>query len=522
VNLGLTLRWAIHLRPSQIAWRAWRKAQRGFISLPDGRPSTPVRFPADPWPGNAANGLEIAGEKRIRLLNLEHSLALPIDWRPADKSALWRFTLNYFDWVADLNAIGRADVARFLVAEWIRQNRDAKAEVWHPYPLSLRLFAWLRFAPFLLEDSDDDFRHSFLASLDAHASLLPKLIEHDVGGNHLIKNLKALIAAACCLPPHAQGQDRWLSQLKKQIDEQILPDGFHYERSPSYHLQVLVDLIDISDLLASPPAWLSRTIEKMLPALATMRHPDGGLALFNDGDVGDADLLRALDARFGQIMPMAMLPDAGYARLEAGDMVAIFDAGLCCPDHLTAHAHADTLSFEMSVGTQRVIVNSGTYAYQDPLRNHFRGTAAHSTILVNNENSAEVLGTFRLGRRPRKVELFKDGDWIVGRHDGYRHLGITVERRLRLTEEGLEGIDKLIGNPKMGFSLHFLSPSKDEGQICAIGPLTLKSDGPPDRRTARFAPQFYRWDEIGDLCVTPDKAALEPCIHWTLRRKTEA
>lgn len=459
MRLGPTLRWAIHLKPSQIGWRLWRRLQRPFLKMPRGRARPLLRTPSDPWPGNAGQGQRIADEKRITLLNLDHSLADPIDWQPAGLPHLWRFTLNYFDWLGDLKAADRPEAARQLVGDWIERNQNPTAECWHPYPLSLRLFAWLRFAPFLLSGADGAFSQRFLSSLDAHAALLEHLIEYDLGGNHLIKNLKALIAAAICLPSHAARLSEWQQALHEQIGEQILQDGFHYERSPSYHLQVLVDLIDISDLLETPPDWLTGTIRRMLPALSTMRHPDGGLALFNDGDIGDEAMLAALDARFGKPEPLPLLPDAGYARLEAGDMVVIFDAGLCCPDHLTAHAHADCLSFEMSVGQQRVIVNGGTYAYQDPKwRNHFRGTAAHSTILVNNEDCAEVFGTFRLGRRPRKVELFRDGDWIVGRHDGYRHLGVTVERRLRLTGKGLEGVDRVSGWPKGDVFSLFLLP----------------------------------------------------------------
>ncbi|TAN51553.1 MAG: hypothetical protein EPN26_08930 [Rhodospirillales bacterium] len=516
MNLGHTLRWAVHLRPSQIGWRLLRRLQRAFLQLPMGAPNGPLRFLTDPWPGNAENGKRIASDGRILLLNLEHRLATPIDWHPCHKPALWRFTLHYFNWLADLKAAGRADAARALIADWIYQNTSPRSEGWHPYPLSLRLFAWLRHAPFVLEGADEHFRTLFLSSLDAQARLLPRLIEYDVGGNHLIKNLKGLIAASACLPTHIDGLSAWLEALRKQVDEQILPDGFHYERSPSYHLQVLVDLIDISDLMQEPPAWLNETIERMLPALATLRHPDGGLALFNDGDTGDAVLLEALDRRFGKPAPLPLLPDAGYARLEAGDMVVIFDAGLCCPDHLTAHAHADTLSFEMSVGTQRVIVNSGTYAYQDPdWRNYFRSTAAHSTIMVNGQNSAEVFATFRLGRRPAKAELFRDGDWIVGRHDGYRHLGITVERRLRLTAQGLEGEDRVIGAPNPLFSACFHMPSRDEeasGQF-----IRLSSEGQLAVHEGQYAPHFFEKVPARWLKLSPEPAGSN-AISWKINR----
>lgn len=486
MSFGQTLRWAIHLRPNQIGWRLLRKVQRRFLTLPAGQAETPLRFPTDPWPGCAENGRRIARERRIRLLNLEHVLHTPVDWAPVDKSPLWRFTLNYFDWLADLKAVGDAGAACDLIADWISSQSNPRAECWHPYPLSLRLFAWLRFAPWLLQECDGRFKDGFLSSIRSQADLLARLPEYDVGGNHLIKNLKALIAAAVCLQSQGHRLERWLSELQSQLDEQILRDGCHYERSPAYHLQVLVDLIDIFDLLPTSPAWLGKTIDRMYLALATLRHPDGGLALFNDGDTGDSSMLQALDARFGPVNPPALLPDAGYARLEAGNMVVIFDAGPCCPDHLTAHAHADCLSFEMSVGKQRVIVNGGTYAYQDPLRGHFRGSSAHSTVVVDGQDCAEVFGTFRLGRRPRRVDLFKEDGWIVGRHDGYRHLGVAVERRLRLGAQGLEGEDRVTGTQACRMESVFLVPSGQGGD----DGLPLSHDGNERIEDARLAPSF--------------------------------
>jgi uncharacterized heparinase superfamily protein len=506
-------RWLIHLKAEQIAWRAYLRLQRLVLSLPKGRPLAPLRAPHDSWPGDAENGRRIQAGS-IRLLHLDQILGSPVDWRPADKSALWRFTLHYFDWLGDLRAAGDAPTARRLVLDWIKAHPKPKSEAWHAYPLSLRLFAWLRHAPFLLENCDADFREAFLSSLDQHAIYLPWFLERDVGGNHLIKNLKAQVAAALCLPAHAVWLEPALAELRKELALQILPDGFHFERSPSYHLQVLIDLLDLQELLAQAKrseAWLDATIALMGPALATLRHPDGGLALFNDGEVGDPRLLAGLDARLGPQTPKMMLPKAGYARLEAGGMVAIFDAGPCCPDHLTAHAHADALSFEFSIGRQRVIVNSGTFAYQDAAwRNRLRGTAAHSTIEVKGEDSAELFGVFRIGRRPRNVELAQEGGWLVGRHDGYRHLGIIHERKLRLTENGLEGQDRLIGPPvpaKLRFHVHPESPK--------AGPIGLGIEGKKlTESPGVWSPFFHVRMEARTFSA--DLAGGDPPVTWQI------
>ena len=126
--------------------------------------------------------------------------------------------------------------------------------------------------------------------------------------------------------------------------------------------------------------------------------------------------------------------------------MVLLDAGRCCPDDLPAHAHADTLAVEVSDGPCRLVVNSGTYAYQDAnWRNRLRGTAAHSTLTVDDLDSAEVFGVFRLGRRPRRVSAEREGWEVSASHDGYRHLGVVHRRTISLGPDGLAGEDVVEG-----------------------------------------------------------------------------
>ena len=107
------------------------------------------------------------------------------------------------------------------------------------------------------------------------------------------------------------------------------------------------------------------------------------------------------------------------------------------PAYQPGHAHADTLSFELSVFGSRVLVNSGTSQYgEDCERQRQRGTMAHNTVTVNGENSSEVWAGFRVARRASTFDLAVDrgGDQIsvACSHDGYRRLsrGGCVHRRV--------------------------------------------------------------------------------------------
>src|SRR5256884_5459977 len=130
----------------------------------------------------------------------------------------------------------------------------------------------------------------------------------------------------------------------------------------------------------------------------------------------------------------------------------IADVGEIGPDHLPGHAHADTLSFELSLRGQRVLVNAGTSTYEvSAERLRQRGTAAHNTVVVDGVDSSEVWSSFRVARRARPlvVSWGRDGAalWLSAGHEGYRRLPGKVihRRRWRLDPHGLVVEDVLEG-----------------------------------------------------------------------------
>lgn len=523
-KLSRLLRTLQYVPPAALRWRVWARVRRVYYMSPlYGLGGLQQEAVAEPqWvgveliAGNPLLGGELAAGKFTFV-----GQTLPLDtpprtWLPPQASPLWVFTLHYHEWLADLRAAGQRAVAQQLVADWLLKFAAYHPVAWHPYPTSLRLVAWLTHGAWLLEGADDDLKQAFYESLLRQAVYLADNPERDLGGNHLLKNLKAMIYSGLALE-RGEIYTRGMTGLLYELEIQVLADGMHYELTPMYTAQVLRDMLEIRAVLrkmGGAPKVVDDVVRKLGTALGFFVHGDGRLGQFNDGAELDEAYVAQLLRLSGAEDAPEVLPAAGYARLVRGGTLVLFDAGKVGPDENPGHAHADTLSFEMSVGRERVVVNGGTYAYQNSLRNIYRGTPAHSTVSLEGGDSAEVWGGFRVGRRPQKVEMSLQGGgepvaggdiWVEGSHDGYRWLGALHRRKLLLAGDGsrLRGEDEIVfsgnGRPRVRahFHLHpevsvrLLSDTSAELETAAGVRLTLTIEGGRlDVKDSRYAPQF--------------------------------
>lgn len=379
----------------------------------------------------------MTGTSSFCFLNEEHSLEDAGGWDNDLVPRLWRYNLHYFD---DLNAEGavkRVQWHHALIERWVLENPPGQGTGWEPYPTSMRIVNWIKWSL-----NGNELAPDAIDSLAVQARWLRRRLEIHLLGNHLFANAKALVFAGLYF--EGEEAESWLkkglSLLAREIPEQVLPDGGHFEKSPMYHAILLEDMLDLVNLhrayhWETEHGW-NETIAKMRRWLSVMCHPDGEIAFFNDSAVGIAVAPVALEEyarRLGYDAvgcphePVINLPESGYVRVAAGPVCAFLDLAPVGPGYLPGHAHADTLSFELSIGEQRVLVNSGTSEYGEGAeRLRQRGTSAHNTLLIDEQDSSEIWAGFRVGRRARVTESMtsQTGESIRvwGAHDGYRYL----------------------------------------------------------------------------------------------------
>jgi uncharacterized heparinase superfamily protein len=426
------------------------------------------------WPGDAKRGAAIASGE-IELAGELVRNPSP-RWSPPSAGPEWLAAWHAFGWISDLAAAGGTarELARDLVQTWITENAAWDSVAWRSDVLATRIFAWIvHFDEIVKREQDDPLRHLMLTSVAAQLRHLARTASWEVAGAARLRAFKGLLAGMAVLGSPEQRMAKALKALERELSVQILPDGGHLSRCPSLQLQVLQDLIDTRVVLRGAqikvPGALTEAIERMAPMLRFFRHGDRRLALFNDSLEEDGVLIDLVLTR-SETKGRAPLHAAntGFDRLQASKSLVIIDTGTPPAHGFDGHAHAGTLSFEMSHERERIIVNCG--AYRGPKPNWWRvarASAAHSVLVVADTNSVEIRADGALGRIPRSVgherAEHEGQQWVSATHDGYRErFGLIYARQLFLSADGedLRGEDRLTGLPGAAFAVRFhLHPS---------------------------------------------------------------
>ena len=380
---------------------------------------------------------------------------------PSDE---WAAELCGFGWLRHLraaeSAITRAN-ARALVDEWISLQGSWHPLAWRSDVLSRRVMSWISHAPLILQDAESAFYRRFLRSLSRQIRFLRMNASEAREGAPRLQVTTALTYATLCMASQERHIRAVATRLGDELDQQVLADGGHISRNPGVIIELLLDLLPLSQAFTSrnvaPPAQLLNAIDRMMPMLRFFRHDDGNFALFNGMGPTAADLIAtilAYDDVRGE--PVSNAPHSGYQRLKVNNLLVLMDTGKPPPMAVSQEAHAGCLAFEFCAGGQRIVVNCGVPAInKESWRQVARATPAHSTVTFNNASSCRFReeGAFReligvpIVDGPSQVTPARNehGDSLVLRasHDGYSRFGILHQRAVMLTSGGnkLEGED---------------------------------------------------------------------------------
>lgn len=478
---GLYLHALRSVRLRQLVGRVRRPVTRRLF--PGGTPPS-FEAPVGPralWRSAAFEPVVLAGSGSERLRDFHH---------------------HYGEDVLDLARDGRPEAALHAARRWLRENPPTPGDAWHPYPTATRAGNWIAAAA--LEPS--------VAAPDVAESLWRQLrhlvlnVEDDILGNHVIRNARALVLGGVAFGDSGL-LERGAAILRRELPEQVLADGGHYERSPVYHSVVLRDLLEID---AVRPGLVPRmALDRMRSFAAALTRPDGGPALLNDGGLDLAPKLELPAVPDG----VAVFRETGYAVVRRGGLWLAFDAGPPAPVFLPPHAHADGLTLNLWVDGREVIPDPGTSTYEPgAVRMRERATSAHATVAIDGRSQFEPWGAFRAGPFPRIELLDADETRLRGRvHWGD---GITHTRTVDLHNPDEVVIEDRVdgsGRHRIRSALPVLGAT----EIQAIGPLELRHE------TGVYAERFFETRECAVLTLDGE-VDLPVEIGWRIRLCTES
>jgi uncharacterized heparinase superfamily protein len=509
-----------YLKPVQVYGRLWFRLYR---PKPDMASAPAIRPVKGDWISPCKKPSSFFSPCTFKFLNVVHELKPLHDWNKSEWEKLWIYNLHYFDDLGSCDAENKKELHADLIEKWIQENPPGSGNGWEPYPISLRIVNWIKWSL-----DGNCLSDEALNSLAVQVRYLSKRLEFHLLGNHLFANAKALVFAGLffCGREAETWLQRGLRILDKQVKEQVLEDGGHFELTPMYHSIILEDLLDLVNVTKTynvykvPEIW-TNSVPKMMNWLEQMCHPDGQISFFNDAALGIAPELRGLKAYAGRLgfneidslhEGACELASSGYVRLQKGRAVLIADVGRIGVDYLPGHSHADTLSFELSLQGQRIFVNSGISCYGNSRERLVqRGTACHNTLMLDGKNSSEVWAGFRVAQRAYPLGLEKgvrpDGALrIKCGHDGYKRLkGRPVHwREWVLEDDCLEIKDQVMGGRFQARVFYHLYPGADvdlKERKIVIGDVGIifLTDAAVELKDTCFYPEFGK--SIPNKCL---------------------
>jgi len=381
----------------------------------------------------------------------------------------WARELHGFGWLRHFGAAWSLEneaAARRLVAEWIRGKRRHADDAWAPEVVGRRIISWLSHAAIILDEAQRRPYAAIMLSLEDQATYLSASWRNAPDGYPRLLALIGLTQAGLCIAGHERRLQPSERHLAEELERQILSDGGHSSRNASVLVELLLDLLPLKQCFIArgrkPDKALLGAIERITPMLHRLRLGDGQLARFNGMGSTERDALAIVLAYDkGTSEPNALISPSGYVRLQRGTTVVLVDAGTPPTLELAGHACAGCLSFEVSAGSELLLVNGGTPAPAHERSNAAaRGTASHNTLELNGQSSAKLVRSEGLQRgvgaapiqHPDRVTCEvqeKDGRIVLSAsHDGYvDQFNLVHARTLTLDATGqrLEGMDTLSG-----------------------------------------------------------------------------
>ena len=375
-------------------------------------------------------------------LNLKQSFPHDsIDWSFRDYGMLWTYNLNYFDWLHQPGMSKEQGLG--TLSQYYSTRAEKNPVILHPYPTSLRIINTAKFT------SKWNIKEDWLYyELVSDLKFLSGRLEHHLLANHLLENAFALYIGGL-ITNQGEFIQKGKKLLVRELKEQVLNDGMHYERSPMYHLIILERLSDALNFAKATSDDLEAMLESYAVRMTglTMNWEDlDRIPMMQDSAYDVALTIPAL-LKYSKSLLSEKFPsrpnelkDSGYRMFNSDSFSLFVNVGSIGPSYQPGHAHADELNFELFYKGSPIIVDTGVSTYEKNDRRLLeRSTRSHNCI-VSGRNSSDVWSGFRVGKRANVKIGLDDDQKLTATHDGFgtvtsRTFDCSVTSQITLTDK---------------------------------------------------------------------------------------
>ncbi len=463
------------------------------------------------------------------------------------------------------------------VRSWLEQNPYLMGVNWaSSLELAIRLISWSWVWSFLGEPDEPELKKRWTDSIYLHCAFIAdNFSRFSSANNHLIGEAAGLFIGGIVWDFGKQSET-WRKKafdiLNREVDRQNYPDGVNKEQAISYQ-QFVLDFFLLAGLTGEhkeykfPQAYWDR-MEVMMEFIASVMDVKGNMPSIGDADDGYAVILSDED----EFNPYRSLLATGAVVFKRGDfkqkagrfdeksfwllgekgrqefaglrtteyqskksfseggyhiitdsegreeeIKIVFDCGPLGYLSLSAHGHADALSFTLSVDGREMLVDPGTYAYHTGKiwRDYFRGTLAHNTLRIDQQDQSVIGGNFmwlrKAGARLISHTIEEGNDILIGEHDGYLRLKDPVIHRRHLKyDRSMKFI--LLKDEVAAKEEHFIEQCFHFSEDCEVK--VMGGNRALIRNHGRELE--LRFDK--KLTVKKYKGSLDPILGWVSRR----
>lgn len=363
------------------------------------------------------------------------------------------------------------------------QKYDLSKDFWNSYLISNRSYNIIGVLSGLRNLINDDLVKDLECLLDFSRNHLLKNIEFHLGANHLLTDAKGIIALGSYFDDE-KSMILGFELMVNEMEEQFSTDNMHYERSISYHIEAILQIIESiscvqgieSEAIKTYKNKLLNSLKKYTIALMDFLKDDFTFPLINDSSLdypislGDLksvlnqmlngeESCRSYDnfyySRLADSLPILtdnqyirnqivnkLYKDYGYYLLKDEKKYLLVNVGNPTPSYNLGHTHSDSLNVIYSKNGKNILVDSGTYTYENiPKRLEYKSSCKHNTVSVDGLEIHDIWSNFRIGRRASSkvvnLELNEDVKSISISHNGFSKGGVDLVRNLVISENEL-------------------------------------------------------------------------------------